>query len=163
MEEIYKEYSKIVYKYLLSLTSNTDIAEELMQETFYSAIKNINNFRNDSSLKTWLCRIAKNKWIDYYKNSKKLYTTNIDKIDENLLSYTLLEEDFANRDKIIDINKYIHKLDKPSQEVLYLRIKADFSFKEIANIMGKTEGWARIILYRAKLKLKEEIENEKRQ
>lgn len=163
MEEIYKEYSKIVYKYLLSLTSNTDIAEELMQETFYSAIKNISNFRNDSSLKTWLCRIAKNKWIDYYKKSKKLHITDINKLDENLLSYNLFEEDFSNRDKIIDLHKNIHKLDENSKEVLYLRIKAGFSFKEIANIMGKTDGWARITLYRAKIKLKEEIENERKQ
>ena len=46
MEEIYKEYSKIVYNYLLSLTGNSEIAEELMQETFYNAVKNINKFRN---------------------------------------------------------------------------------------------------------------------
>ena len=65
MEEIYKEYSKIVYTYLLSLTCNSELAEELMQETFYSAIKNINKFRNESSMKTWLCKIAKNKWFDY--------------------------------------------------------------------------------------------------
>ena len=65
MEEIYKEYSKYVFNYLLSFTNNVEIAEELMQETFYSAIKNIHKFRNDSSLKTWLYRIAKNKWIDY--------------------------------------------------------------------------------------------------
>lgn len=71
MEEIYKEYSKIVYTYLLSLTCNSELAEELMQETFQSAIKNINNFRNESSMKTWLCKIAKNKWFDYLKNTKK--------------------------------------------------------------------------------------------
>lgn len=160
MEEIYKEYSKIVYKYLLSLTSNVDVAEELMQETFYSAIKNIDSFRNNSSLKTWLCKIAKHKWIDYYKKSQKFHTTDIDALDENLLSYNLFEEDLLIRDKAIDLRKHINKLDEKSKEVLYLRIKAGFSFKEIASIMGKTEGWARITLYRAKLKLKEEIENE---
>ena len=41
MDEIYNEYSKFVYKYLLALTNNKDLSEELMQETFYSAIKNI--------------------------------------------------------------------------------------------------------------------------
>ena len=57
MEEIYKEYSKKIYSYLLSLTNNPDIAEELLQETFYSAVKNIKKFRNESSLKTWLYTI----------------------------------------------------------------------------------------------------------
>ena len=71
MEEIYKEYSKIIYNYLFSLSNNTDIAEELMQETFYSAVKNINKFKNESSLKTWLSKIAKNKCFDYYKKQKE--------------------------------------------------------------------------------------------
>ena len=82
MEEIYKEYSKIVYNYLLSFTCNSELAEELMQETFYSAVKNINKFRNECSMKTWLCRIAKNKWIDYIKETKKLNETSIDEIEE---------------------------------------------------------------------------------
>ena len=71
MEEIYKEYSKKVYRYLLTLTNNEDVAEELLQETFYSAVKNINKFRKESSIKTWLYVIAKNKWIDYCKKEKK--------------------------------------------------------------------------------------------
>ena len=77
MEEIYKEYSKIVYNYLLSFTNNTDTAEELMQETFYSAVKNINKFRKEASVKTWLCKIAKNKWIDYYNKIQKSNIVNI--------------------------------------------------------------------------------------
>lgn len=61
MEEIYKEYAQKVYSYLLNLTNNKDIAEELLQETFYSAVKNINKFKYESSIKTWLYVIAKNK------------------------------------------------------------------------------------------------------
>ena len=72
MEEIYKAYSKIVYSYLLSLTNNVEIANELTQETFYKAVKNIKKFRNESNVKNWLCKIAKNVWIDYYKKTKKL-------------------------------------------------------------------------------------------
>lgn len=64
MEEIYKEYSKYVFNYLSSFT-NSEVAEELMQETFYSAMKNIHKFKNNSGLKTWLYKIAKNKLIDY--------------------------------------------------------------------------------------------------
>lgn len=67
MNDIYQEYSKAIYNYLLSLTKNQSIAEELLQETFYSAIKNISKFKKESSLKTWLYKIAKNKWNDYCK------------------------------------------------------------------------------------------------
>lgn len=160
MEEIYKEYSKYVFNYLLSLTNNVEIAEELMQETFYSAIKNIYKFRNESSLKTWLYKIAKNKWLDYYKKVKKVEEINIDKISEKFLLLDSFEDNCANRDELIDIYKKIHKLDEKTKEVIYLRIKCEFSFKEIGNIIGKTEEWARITYYRAKMKIKEEIENE---
>lgn len=160
MEEIYKEYSKFVYNYLLSLTNNSEIAEELMQETFYSAVKNINKFRQESSIKTWLCKIAKNKWIDYYKKIKKSAEENIDEIDEKFIMVNSFEDEFANKDKVLDLYKKIHKLDEKTREVIYLRIRSDLSFKDIGIIMNESEQWARVTFYRAKLKLKEEFYNE---
>lgn len=159
MEELYKEYSKIVYNYLLYFTNNPDIAEELMQETFYSAVKNLNKFKKEAGIKTWLCKIAKNKWIDYYKKTKKLNEVNIDNINEEYLSINSIEEGFFKREEILDIYKKIHNLDEQSKEVVYLRIKGAFSFKEIAYIMGKTDNWARITFYRAKLKLMEDLKD----
>ena len=160
MEEIYKEYSKIVYTYLFSLTCNSELAEELMQETFYSAIKNINNFRNESSMKTWLCKIAKNKWFDYLKSTKKLSEIGLDEIEEKFILVNSFEDDFSNKEKVIDFYQKIHKLDEKAREVIYLRIRADLSFKEIGLIMGESENWARVTFYRAKVKLKEEFDNE---
>lgn len=160
MEEIYKEYSKIVYVYLISLTNNSEIAEELMQETFYSAMKNINKFRKEASLKTWLCKIAKNKWLDYLKKIKTLNEIGIDEIDEKFLLVNSFEENLSNKEIIIDLYKKIHKLDEKSREVVYLRIMAELSFKEISVIMGETETWARVTFYRAKVKLKEEFKDE---
>lgn len=162
MEEIYKEYSKIVYNYLLSLTCNSELAEELMQETFYSAVKNINKFRNDSSIKTWLCKIAKNKWIDYIKKLNVSNELSIDDIEEKYLLVNSFEEEFSSKEAVIDLYKKIHKLDKKTREVIYLRIRADLSFKEIGLIMEESENWARVTFYRAKVKLKEELDNEKK-
>lgn len=160
MEEIYKEYSKIVYNYLFSLTNNTDIAEELMQETFYSAVKNINKYRKEASIKTWLCKIAKNKWIDYYKKIQKSNEINIEDVNEKYLYTDTFEDDYLNRDELVNFYKKINKLDEKSKEVVYLRIRAYFNFKEIGSIMGKSEEWARITFYRAKIKLKEDLKNE---
>ena len=160
MEEIYKEYSKIVYNYLLSLTCNSEVAEELMQETFYNAVKNINKFRNECSIKTWLCRIAKNKWIDYLKKSNISSEISIDEIEEKFILVNSFEEEFSNKETVIDLYKKIHNLDEKTREVIYLRIRADLSFKEIGEIMGESENWARVTFYRAKVKLKEEFDNE---
>ena len=78
MEEIYIKYSRLVYNYLYRLTNNVELSEELTQETFYSAIKGIKNFKNKSNISVWLCQIAKNEWRDYLKKSKKLTTVPID-------------------------------------------------------------------------------------
>ena len=160
MEEIYKEYSKIVYNYLLSLSCNSEVAEELMQETFYNAVKNINKFRNESSMKTWLCRIAKNKWIDYLKKTKTVSEVSIDEIEEKFILINSFEDEFTDKEKVIDLYKKIHNLDEKTREVIYLRIRADLGFKEIGEIMGESEAWARVTFYRAKVKLKEEFDNE---
>lgn len=157
MEEIYKDYSKFIFNYLLSFTNNVEIAEELMQDTFLSAILNINKFKNKSSLKTWLCKIAKNKWIDYYKKTKQIKEINIDEINVNLFLDYCFEDECLKRNELLD---NISKLDKSTQEVIFLRIKGNLTFKEIGSIMEKTESWARITFYRGKVKLKEKMDNE---
>lgn len=68
MKEIYNKYCKIVYKYVFCLTANEDITEEIVQETFLVAVKNINNFRGECKVSTWLCQISKYIW---YKRLKK--------------------------------------------------------------------------------------------
>ena len=59
-EDIYNKYFNIVYKYILKIAQNESIAEEISQETFYKAIKNIHEFKGNSNIVTWLCTISKN-------------------------------------------------------------------------------------------------------
>ena len=60
-----------------------------------------------------------------------------------------------DKETALDIHKQIHLLEEPYREIFYLRTFCDLSFKEISYIYGKQENWARIIYYRAKLKIKE--------
>ena len=156
MEEIYKDNYTIVYKYLLTNSHDEDIAEELTQETFYRAVKNINKFKNDSKISTWLCKIARNLWIDEIKRKYKFK-----EINEN--DFIISEDDiFANEDRIKLFGK-IQKLDIETRDVIHLRLTGELSFREIAQIMGKTENWVRVTFYRGKEKLrKEEKENERK-
>ena len=68
IEEIYKEYSTTVYKYLFCLTQNKELSEDLTQETFAVAIEDIKKFRGECKLSVWLCQIAKHIW---YKEKKE--------------------------------------------------------------------------------------------
>lgn len=63
MEEIYQSHARIVYAFLLTKTQSPDLAEELTQETFYQAVKSIYTFREESSISSWLCGIARNVWL----------------------------------------------------------------------------------------------------
>ena len=162
MEEIYYKYAQIVYNYLLSLTNNPDLAEDLMQETFYSAIKKINSFQGNCSMKTWLCQIAKNKWIDFIRKHKQIIFVSIDELADDIASTFFFENDVIVKEEVAILYSKIYELDENAKKVIFLRIKSELSFKEIANIMGKSEEWARTIFHRGKLKLKEDYENEKK-
>ena len=162
LEEIYKEYSSLIYNYLKSLCNDDSIAEELTQETFYKAIKNINKFNNECKLNTWLCKIAKNTWIDFLRKEKKFKYFSID--DENFIETAFLDKSFKDnlddREEIINLYKNIHKLDADTREVFYLRLKGELTFKEISIILNKSEEWTRLAFYRGKIKLREAMKNE---
>ena len=154
MDEIYKEYFETVKKYLFCLTHNNDIAEELTQETFYKAVKNIHTFKDDCKISVWLCKIAKNTWLDSIKKNKNIK----DMADNELFEIESLEttdETVISNQGKLELYKKIQKLDEKTRDVIYLRITGDLNFKEIGDIFNKTENWARITFYRGKQKLKE--------
>ena len=71
IQEVYEKYFTVVYRYLLSLSHNIHIAEELTQETFFKALKKVDDFRGECDLRVWLCQISKNTYYDYLKKNKK--------------------------------------------------------------------------------------------
>ena len=153
MEQIYKQYFETVNKYLFCLTHSNDISEELTQETFFKAIKNIDTFKGDCKISVWLCQIAKNSWYDYCKKNKKIIK-NEEWLLEILEENSTEKEIISNDEKML-LYKKLQKLNEKMREVVYLRITGELSFKEIGIILNKTENWARVTFYRAKNQLKE--------
>ena len=152
MDEIYREYAGYVYHYLCALTRNGDLAEELTQETFYQAIKSVNRFDGRSSVSTWLCAIAKNQWKAWRR--KHLPT---EELTDAALGETApsAESETISAEARGALYKRLHALPEPYREVLYLRLFAGLNYKEIGDIFGKTENWARVTFYRGKEQLKE--------
>lgn len=158
LEKIYEKYYQTVFKYLICLTKNTDIAEELTQETFYKMIKKINTYKGNCKFSVWLCEIAKNTWYDELrKNKRKLdYKT-----EENLSSGINIEEDYISKEKVEEVYQKIEKFDRATKRVMFLRINSELSFKQIGDILGRSETWARVTFYRAKQRIKEDKRYEK--
>ncbi|MBQ6715457.1 MAG: RNA polymerase sigma factor [Clostridia bacterium] len=69
-DQIYQDYFDSVYRYALSLSGNPQTAEEIAQETFFKAMRTLDQFQGKSSLKSWLCAIAKKLWLSEQRKRK---------------------------------------------------------------------------------------------
>ena len=136
------------------------MSEEIVQETFEVAIKNINRFKGECKISTWLCQIAKYIWYKTLKKEKKVDKISFEEVEDVIVSNEILEEEVLEKQEKIEIFKKIQKLDEQTRNVMYLRILGNLDYKEIAEIMGKTSSWARVVFFRGKQKLKGERENE---
>ncbi|HJJ11850.1 MAG TPA: sigma-70 family RNA polymerase sigma factor [Clostridiaceae bacterium] len=161
MNAIYKKYGEIVYKYVFCLTGNEDTTEEIVQETFLVAVKDINKFRGECKISTWLCQISKYIWYKRLKKEKSKKEVPLDVLQNTLFIQESIEDNFCNKESKIKLFKKLQSFDETTRNVMYLRIFGNFEYTEIAEIMGKTSNWARVVFFRGKQKLKEELENEK--
>ncbi|WP_027399593.1 RNA polymerase sigma factor [Anaerovorax odorimutans] len=152
-EEIYKQHFTNVYKYVLTLCKDESTAEEITQETFFKAIKNIKKFKGNCKLYVWLCQIAKNTYFTQYQKQKKISDTCID------FSNTPfdLEKNYLDKETIKRLHCLIHNMKEPYKEVFTLRVFGELPFTQIGELFEKTDNWARLIFYRAKKQLQEEL------
>ena len=159
-EELYEENYKIVYGYLLSLSKNESISEDLTSDTFLKAFEKISTFKGNSKISTWLCQIAKNEYLQYLRKHKKT-----DSIEEcsDIADTERIEDIVQDKTMAITIHKLLHDLEEPYKEVFVLKVFAELSYKDIACIFEKTETWARVTYHRARLKIIERLgdKNEK--
>ena len=153
-QEVYDLYFREVYRYALSLCRNESIAEEITQETFYKALAKLDSFDGKCKISVWLCQIAKNTYISMYRKDKYL---NPDTDIDLFHSSENFEEIFFEKETVLAIHKVLHTLDEPYKEVFSLRTFGELSFKQIAELFGKTEAWARVTYHRARLRIMEEL------
>lgn len=160
MDEIYRRHAKAVYAFLLAKTADSMLAEEMTQETFYQAVKSIGSFKGESSVSTWLIGIANNVLRGYFRKQKKQAEEELPKTEIAARGGTATEDIVLRSMDTISLMQAMHRLPEPYREVLHLRLTADLSFKEIGQIMERTENWARVTYYRGKEKLLKGVEIE---
>ena len=145
-----------VYSFVMTLAGNKDTAQEITQETFFRAMTTKQTFRGESECYSWLCAIAKNLFVDEKRRSSK-YT---DEPEESLAdSGTDLEQSITDSETSFRIHMLLHSMEDPYKEVFELRVFGELSFAQIGAIFRKTESWARVTYHRARLKLKERMDN----
>jgi len=158
-EDMYQRFFKDVYLFVFSISKDRQIAEDITQETFFKALKEIKNFRGDCSVKSWLCQIAKNLYISQMRKKSMISLEDMDAVP-NQISATNIEQEYIQKEDKLSVYKVLHFLDEPYKEIFLLRTLGDLSFKEIADIFHKTESWARVTYHRARLKIQKALEQE---
>lgn len=148
---VYDRYFKDVYRYALSLSRDPDVAEEITQETFFKALKNIDSFRGQCRLYVWLCQIAKNTYITHCQKQSRMTP------EADYEPARDLEEQLLTKESAFEIHKVLHRLPEPYKEVFSLRTFGELPFAQIGELFGKSESWARVTYHRARLRIKEEL------
>ena len=153
MDEIYQKYAQTVYHFLLSHTRDADLAEELTQETFYQAIRTSDRFDESCKLSTWLCAIAKNVLLTYRRKHPVT-----EELPEEMPAGASAESEAIASVGRLELIRLLHELPEPAREVMYLRVFGGLSFAEIGEVLGRSENWARVTFYRAKERLRKDVE-----
>ncbi len=149
MDQTYQRYAKVVYRFLMAQTHDADLAEELTQETFYQAIRSSDRFDGSCKVSTWLCGIARNVLHTYRRRHPQTA-----ELAERDLVEAPAEDVVIDAQARKELLHLLHQLDDPYREVIYLRIFGELSFKDVGEVFGKTEAWARTTFYRAKVQLR---------
>lgn len=154
--KVYEEYAQSVYRFLLTLSGSEELAEELLQETFFRAYQHINGFEGRCNLFTWLCQIAKNAWLKECRRKKRYTEVSWEELTVQDPSQTP-EERLLAKEEYRRVRAAVLTLEEPYRDVFILHALGGIKLKEIAFIYQKTESWARVTYFRAKQRILQEV------
>lgn len=153
-EKIYLQNAELVYRFLLSRCHDKYLAEDLTSETFLQAHRCQDRYNGACKLSVWLCQIGKHLLYQHYEKIRRETEPGEEGAEpsaEDIVFSSVHMESLYRR---------IHSLPEPMREVVYLRITGELSFAAIGEILGRSENWARVTFYRAKLILQKEVEDQ---
>ena len=154
--KLYNKYIKKIYSFIYYKSCHKETAEDLTSQTFIKALEGIKTFNPDKgSFSSWLYRIARNNVIDYYR--KKEHGT-VDVYDFwGLSSDTNILYDIDVKEKLSQVENYLKKLKREQREVVMMRIWDGLPYKEISEIIGKSEASCKMTFSRTMAELRKEI------
>ena len=151
----YEQSRDAVYGYLVYMTRDTGLAEDLSQEVFLRMFLHLGKFREESSVRTWALSIARNVFLSYAKRKRPVLLQEQDWQPEPDLNSNLPEEAVLKREQAEAVRRCLMCLGEQERTVLLLRDFQELSYEEIARIMGLTAEVVKGRIYRARQKFKE--------
>jgi len=150
LDEYYESCAKEIYTYIYSFCHNHEIAEDIVQDTFYKAYTNISK-TNANHLKAWLFKTAYNTFIDYIRKEKRNHP--LDTIHMTI-HYSNIEHKLMEKEEIQEIFFQIHQLPFNQKQALLLHTIHKLSYSEISGILETTESSVKSLIFRARATLR---------
>lgn len=136
-QELIAKYHPYVYRFLVKITDDEDISQDLTQETFIKVIRNIDKFDINGSAKfsTYIITLCRNCYIDYYRKSRKTMSDVL--IDENLMADEAgIEEMVIDKELNQEVERELEQLPEEQRIAIRLKYIEGLTLKEIAEKMG---------------------------
>lgn len=154
-ETIYRTYFTDVELYLRAICRDNHLAEELTEQVFFQALRNLDKFRGDCDIRTWLCAMGKNCYLTHLRKTKQASPLEELQLPDPTQN---LEEIIADKEQAMAIHRVLHALPEPYKEVFSLRVFGQLSFGEIGGLFGRTANWACVTYHRARRRIQEQME-----
>ena len=163
LERIYNTYFNDVYRYILRLSGDEKIAEEITGDTFFRAMGSIDGFRGECDIRVWLCQIAKNCYYSQMRKNSREELADEKELEELPDPSSGVAEEYLRRERIAAVHRVLQELRAPYREVFMWRVYAELSFAQIGQIFGKSENWACVTYHRARKLIRDRLEDGKRE
>lgn len=158
-KQLYLQYADAMHNVCLRILQHQAEAEDALQEAFIKVFNNIQQYRNESSIGSWIKQIVTNTCLNVLKKRKIIFN----ELDDNVeLSETESDNNNETDFSIDDIKKAIEELPQGYRVVFNLYMFEDYSHKQIADMLEISESTAKTQLFKAKRKLKELLLAKKR-
>ncbi len=154
LDGLYEEYARDVLRYLLSLSADRATAEDMMQETFYRAYLHIEDL-HDEKVRPWLFRVAQNAYIDHIRKRKKESIQSDEFFSVMRDKGASVEHRVFQQEKLGEVIDRIGRLPEPQKQALLLVTVHDFTYREASEIIGVSEANTRLLVFRARKKLRD--------
>lgn len=156
LKQLYEQYYREIYLYVFSLCNNTQVSEDLTQETFLKALLSLKD--GHTNMRAWLYTVARNSYFNYRK--KNAHASSTEEIEETLSDKNAEEQlnKILDEERSIMLQRAMRKLEQRYREVLTLQYFCGMSQRQISLIMKTSPENIRVLAHRARQQLKKELE-----
>lgn len=152
---LFERYKKPLFGFFYGLTKDSELSDDLVQNVFFRILKYRYLFRGEGEFKTWMFHIARNVKHDHYRKSKWKGRDSLENWEERLSTHENRDTEFHHDESMQLLTMAMDRLTEDKREILLLSKFQDKKYREIAEILGCTEGAVKVKVFRALQDLKE--------